>query len=74
MDRRSARRVGLLIGFTLGTALAPLAGAAAPAVRAALTLLGAWVGGVVAARRAPELPALPPAARYRATPACSIPR
>jgi uncharacterized protein YacL len=48
---------GLLIGFTLGTALAPLAGAAAPAVRGALTLLGAWVGGVVAARRAPELPA-----------------
>jgi uncharacterized protein YacL len=50
---------GLLIGFALGTALAPLAASAAPAVRAVLTVLGAWVGGVVAARRAVELPALP---------------
>jgi uncharacterized protein YacL len=50
---------GLLIGSVLGVVLAPLAAGAAPAVRAALPVLGAWVGAVVAARRAAELPALP---------------
>jgi uncharacterized protein YacL len=50
---------GLLIGSALGAALAPLAAGAAPAVRAGLIVLGAWVGAVVAARRAAELPALP---------------
>jgi len=50
---------GLLIGSVLGAALAPLIASAAPAVRAGLIVLGAWVGGVVAARRAAELPALP---------------
>ena len=49
---------GLFIGFTLGSVIAPVAGAAGPALWSALPLLGAWVGGVVAARRAPELPAI----------------
>jgi uncharacterized protein YacL len=49
---------GLLIGFTLGAVVAPGAAGAALAVRGGLALLGAWVGGVVAARRAAELPAL----------------
>ena len=46
---------GLLVGLALGVALAPLVGGAAPAVRAGLALLGAWIGGAVAARRAGEL-------------------
>ena len=46
---------GLLAGLVLGIALAPLAGEAAAAVRAGVALLGAWVGGAVAARRAGEL-------------------
>jgi rRNA-processing protein FCF1 len=46
---------GLLVGLALGLALDPLAGAAAPAVRSGAALLGAWVGGAVAARRAAEL-------------------
>jgi len=49
---------GLFIGFTLGAVIAPVAGAAGPALWSALPLLGAWVGGVVAARRAAELPAI----------------
>ena len=49
---------GLLIGFTLGAVVAPVAGGAGPAVWTGLPLLGAWIGGVVAARRAAELPAL----------------
>jgi uncharacterized protein YacL len=47
--------VGLLVGLALGVALAPLVGPAAPAVRSVVALLGAWVGGVVAARRNAEL-------------------
>ena len=46
---------GLLVGLALGVALAPLVGGAAPAVRGGLALLGAWIGGTVAARRAGEL-------------------
>lgn len=46
---------GLLAGLVLGTALAPLAGDAAAVVRSGVALLGAWVGGAVAARRAAEL-------------------
>jgi uncharacterized protein YacL len=46
---------GLLTGLALGIALAPLLGGAAPAVRAGVALLGAWVGGAVAVRRAGEL-------------------
>jgi uncharacterized protein YacL len=49
---------GLLIGFTLGAVIAPVAAGAGPALWTALPLLGAWIGGVVAARRAAELPAL----------------
>ena len=47
---------GLLTGLALGVVLAPLAGGAAPVVRSGVALLGAWVGGAVAARRAAELP------------------
>ncbi len=48
----------LLTGTALGVALAPLAPpGAAPIVRGGVALLGAWVGGVVAARRAAELAA-----------------
>jgi uncharacterized protein YacL len=46
---------GLLAGLALGAALAPLGGSAAPVLRSATALLGAWVGGAVAARRAGEL-------------------
>ena len=46
---------GLLAGLALGTALAPLTGGAAPVVRGGVALLGAWVGGAVAARRSGEL-------------------
>jgi len=46
---------GLLTGLALGVVLAPLAGGAAPVVRSGVALLGAWVGGAVAARRATEL-------------------
>jgi rRNA-processing protein FCF1 len=46
---------GLLAGLALGTALAPLAGGAGSAVRGGVAMLGAWVGGAVAARRAGEL-------------------
>jgi uncharacterized protein YacL len=49
---------GLLIGFTLGAVIAPVAAGAGPALWTALPLVGAWVGGVVAARRAAELPTL----------------
>ena len=49
---------GLLIGFTLGAVVAPVAGGAGPAVWTGLPLLGAWIGGVVAARRDAELSAL----------------
>jgi rRNA-processing protein FCF1 len=59
---------GLLAGLALGVALAPVAGGAGPAVRGGIALLGAWVGGAVAARRAGELsrPAGPaPAAAVR---------
>ena len=45
---------GLLGGLALGVAVAPLAGEAAPVVRAAGALRGGWVGGVVAARHAVE--------------------
>jgi uncharacterized protein YacL len=48
---------GLVAGLALGTALAGPAGEAGPAVRAAVTLLAAWAGGAVGARRAGELPA-----------------
>jgi rRNA-processing protein FCF1 len=47
---------GLIGGLALGSALAPLAGGAGPGLRAGLTLLGAWLGGAVAARRAGALP------------------
>ena len=46
---------GLLTGLALGVVLAPLVGGAAPVVRSGVALLGAWVGGAVAARRATEL-------------------
>ena len=46
---------GLLVGLALGVALAPLVGGAAPAMRGGLALLGAWIGGAVAARRSGEL-------------------
>jgi rRNA-processing protein FCF1 len=46
---------GLVAGLALGTALAPLAADASGVGRGAVALLGAWIGGVVAARRAPEL-------------------
>jgi uncharacterized protein YacL len=46
---------GLLTGLALGVVLAPLAGGAAPVVRSGVALLGAWVGGAVAARRVAEL-------------------
>jgi uncharacterized protein YacL len=49
---------GLVIGFTLGAVIAPVAAGAGPALWTGLPLLGAWIGGVVAARRAAELPAL----------------
>jgi uncharacterized protein YacL len=52
---------GLLLGLALGSALAPLAGEAGSAVRAGAALLGAWVVGVVAARRGAELLARPAA-------------
>jgi uncharacterized protein YacL len=54
---------GLLLGLALGSALAPLAGEAGPAVRAGAALLGAWVVGVVAARRGAELWARPASPR-----------
>ena len=47
--------VGLGGGLTLGIALTPLFGSAAPAVRTGLALAGAWIGGAVAARRSGEL-------------------
>jgi uncharacterized protein YacL len=47
--------LGLLAGLAFGLALAPLSGGAAPMLRGLAALLGAWVGAVVAARRAPEL-------------------
>jgi uncharacterized protein YacL len=52
---------GLLAGLALGSALEPLAGRAAPVLRSVAALVGAWVGGVVAARRAgePAVPATP---------------
>src|SRR5262249_17910225 len=50
--------VGLLLGFTLGAVIAPVAGAAGPALWSGLPLVGAWVGAVVGACRASELPAL----------------
>jgi len=46
---------GLLTGLALGVVLAPFAGGAAPIVRGGVALLGAWVGGAVAARRVAEL-------------------
>jgi uncharacterized protein YacL len=46
---------GLLAGLALGVVLAPFAAGAAPVVRSGVALLGAWVGGVVAARRVAEL-------------------
>jgi len=46
---------GLLAGLALGAALGPLAGDAAAVARGGVALLGAWVGGAVAARRAAEL-------------------
>jgi len=47
---------GLLIGTALGVALAALVpGGAAPVVRGGVALIIAWLGGVVAARRAGEL-------------------
>jgi uncharacterized protein YacL len=46
---------GLLAGLAFGAALAPLVGGAAPVVRGGVALLGAWVGGAVAARRAADL-------------------
>jgi len=49
---------GLLIGFTLGAVIAPLAGGAGPALWSGLPLVGAFVGAVVGACRASELPAL----------------
>jgi uncharacterized protein YacL len=48
---------GLLVGLALGVALAPFVGPAAPMARSVVALLGAWVGGVVAARRNAELSA-----------------
>jgi uncharacterized protein YacL len=51
---------GLLVGLALGVALAPLVGPAAPMARSVVALLGAWVGGVVAARRNAELSASAP--------------
>jgi uncharacterized protein YacL len=45
---------GLMAGLLLGLALSPLAGGAAPALRTAAALLAAWLGGMVAARRASE--------------------
>jgi uncharacterized protein YacL len=45
---------GLLAGLILGLTLSPLAGGAAPVLRTATGLLGAWLGGMVAARRASE--------------------
>ena len=53
---------GLLIGLAIGLALAPWSGAAAPAVRRVVALLGAWIGGTVAARRSAELSVGPDAA------------
>jgi rRNA-processing protein FCF1 len=53
---------GLLAGLALGSALEPLAGGgAAPVLRSLAALVGAWVGGVAAARRAaaPAGPAPP---------------
>ena len=50
--------VGLLLGFTLGAVIAPVARGAGPALWSGLPLIGAWVGAVVGARRASELPAL----------------
>jgi uncharacterized protein YacL len=49
---------GLLLGFTLGAVLAPMTGGAGPALWSALPLTGVWVGAMVGARRADELPAL----------------
>jgi len=46
---------GLLAGLALGTAIAPFAGGAGPMVRGGVAVLGAWVGGAVAVRRAHEL-------------------
>ncbi|HEX2438605.1 MAG TPA: PIN domain-containing protein [Methylomirabilota bacterium] len=47
---------GLLIGTALGAALAALMpGGAAPMVRGGVALITAWLGGVIAARRAGEL-------------------
>jgi uncharacterized protein YacL len=45
---------GAVVGLALGVALVPLTGAPGAAVRAAAALLGAWVGGAAAARRAEE--------------------
>jgi rRNA-processing protein FCF1 len=55
---RARRGGGLLLGFTLGAVIAPVAGGAGPALWSGLPLVGAWVGAVVGARRASELPAL----------------
>jgi uncharacterized protein YacL len=52
---------GLLTGMALGVVLAPFAGGAAPIVRGGVALLGAWVGGAVAARRLAELRGSPSA-------------
>jgi uncharacterized protein YacL len=49
--------VGMLAGLALGVTLAPLSGAAGPALRSLLGLIGAWVGGALAARRGGELAA-----------------
>lgn len=47
---------GVVGGLCLGTAVAPLFPGAGPVVASAVALAGAWVGGAVGARRAPELP------------------
>jgi predicted nucleic acid-binding protein len=52
---------GSLPGLALGIAVAPLAGKAGSAVGGGAALLGAWVGGVLVARRAGELPGAPAA-------------
>jgi rRNA-processing protein FCF1 len=46
---------GMLAGLALGVTLAPLSGAAGPALRSLLGLIGAWVGGALASRRVGEL-------------------
>jgi uncharacterized protein YacL len=47
---------GVVAGLCLGTAVAPLVPGGGPVVATAVALAGAWVGGAVGARRAPELP------------------